>query len=96
MGGKGGESMKVLYGHTMTRSCSTFWSHSDHAGPGMSYCDSSRNGHIMTSGSCSIWSDGDFPGPGMSDYDSEISWSYYDGVGPARSGYDFAAPGGMA
>ncbi len=64
-----------------------------------------QKSHVMTRLSSYLWSqydfrilksDGDFPGPGMSDYDSWICWSYCDGVGLARSGYDFVALGGMA
>jgi hypothetical protein len=67
MGGKGGEGMKVLYGHIMTRSCSMFWSqydfrilwsYGDFPGPGMSDYDSEIS-----------WSYYDRVGPARSGYD---------------------------
>ena len=78
--------MMVLRGHVMTRLSSLLWSHSDRAGPEMTYYDSSRNGHVMTKNCCSFWSQ----------YDLQIYKSYRDGVGPSRSGYDLTAAGGMA
>jgi len=97
--------MMVQKSQDMTKNSSCFWSQYDLAGPMKSNYDSSRNRHIMTSKGCLFWSqydfrilksDGDLQGSGMSDYDSRILWSYCDGIGPAKSGYDLGALGVMA